>query len=82
MQSTELKIGELLSLHNLKLSVAESCSAGGISSKICSVLNHPYLEKYLTPRVEAGADRKLGISALDRHHPRFWTLSIVGDIVD
>ena len=38
MQSTELEIGELLSLHNLKLSVAESCSAGGISSKICSIL--------------------------------------------
>ena len=37
MQSTELEIGELLSLHNLKLSVAESCSAGGLSSKICSV---------------------------------------------
>ena len=37
MQSTELEIGELLSLHNLKLSVAESCSAGGISSKICSI---------------------------------------------
>ena len=37
MQSTELEIGELLSLHNLKLSVAESCSAGGVSSKICSV---------------------------------------------
>ena len=37
MQSTELEIGELLSLHNLKLSVAESCSAGGVSFKICSV---------------------------------------------
>ena len=37
MQSTEVEIGELLSLHNLKLSVAESCSAGGVSSKICSV---------------------------------------------
>jgi len=37
MQSTELEIGELLSLHNLKLSVAESCSTGGVSSKICSI---------------------------------------------
>ena len=37
MQSTEVEIGELLSLHNLKLSVAESCSAGGVSSKICSI---------------------------------------------
>ena len=37
MQFTEVEIGELLSLHNLKLSVAESCSAGGVSSKICSV---------------------------------------------
>ena len=37
MQSTEGEIGELLILHNLKLSVVESCSAGGISSKICSV---------------------------------------------
>ena len=37
MQSVESEIGELLTLHNLKLSVAESCSAGGVSSKICSV---------------------------------------------
>ena len=37
MQSTEVEIGELLSLHNLKLSVAESCSAGGVSSKICTI---------------------------------------------
>ena len=37
MQSTELELGELLSLHNLKLSVAESCSTGGVSSKICSI---------------------------------------------
>ena len=37
MQSVEVEIGELLTLHNLKLSVAESCSAGGLSSKICSV---------------------------------------------
>ena len=37
MQSTELEIRDLLSLYNLKLSVAESCSAGGISSKICSI---------------------------------------------
>ena len=37
MQSAEVEIGELLNLHNLKLSVAESCSAGGVSSKICSV---------------------------------------------
>ena len=37
MQSAEVEIGELLSLHNLKLSVAESCSAGGISSKIWSI---------------------------------------------
>ena len=37
MQSTEVEIGELFTLHNLKLSVAESCSAGGISSKICSI---------------------------------------------
>ena len=37
MQSVEVEIGELLTLHNLKLSVAESCSAGGVSSKICSI---------------------------------------------
>ena len=37
MQSAEVEIGELLNLHNLKLSVAESCSTGGISSKICSI---------------------------------------------
>ena len=37
MQSVEVEIGELLTLHNLKLSVSESCSAGGISSKICSI---------------------------------------------
>ena len=37
MQSAEVEIGELLNLHNLKLSVAESCSAGGVSSKICSI---------------------------------------------
>ena len=37
MQSSEIEIGKLLSLHNLTLSVAESCSAGGISSRICSV---------------------------------------------
>ena len=37
MQSAEVEIGELLNLHNLKLSVAESCSAGGISSRICSI---------------------------------------------
>jgi len=37
MQSAEVEIGELLNLHNLKLSVAESCSAGGVSSRICSI---------------------------------------------
>ena len=37
MQSAEVEIGELLNLHNLKLSVAESCSAGGISFRICSI---------------------------------------------
>ena len=37
MQSTEVEIGGLLNLHNLKLSVAESCSTGGISSRICSI---------------------------------------------
>jgi PncC family amidohydrolase len=37
MQSLEIEIGKLLSLHHLTLSVAESCSAGGVSSKICSV---------------------------------------------
>ena len=37
MQSVESEIGELLTLHNLKLSVAESCSAGGVSYRICSV---------------------------------------------
>ena len=37
MQSVEAEIGELLSLYNLTLSIAESCSAGGISSRICSV---------------------------------------------
>ena len=37
MHSTEVEIGELLTLHNLKLSVAESSSAGGVSSRICSI---------------------------------------------
>ena len=37
MQYIEVEIGELLTLHNLKLSVAESCSAGGVSSRICSI---------------------------------------------
>jgi len=37
MQSVEEEIKELLTLHNLKLSVAESCSAGGISSRICAI---------------------------------------------
>ena len=37
MQSVEEEIKELLTLHNLKLSVAESCSTGGISSRICSI---------------------------------------------
>ena len=35
--STELLISDILREHNFTLSVAESCSAGGISSKICSV---------------------------------------------
>ena len=43
MQSVESEIGELLTLHNLKLSVAESCSAGGVSSKICSVSSDYFL---------------------------------------
>ena len=34
---TELLISDILKEYNLTLSVAESCSAGGISSKICSV---------------------------------------------
>ena len=37
MLSAEVEIGELLNLHNLKLSVAESCSTGGVSSRICSI---------------------------------------------
>ena len=37
MQSVEAEIGALLTSYNLKLSVAESCSAGGISSRICSI---------------------------------------------
>ena len=32
----EIQIGELLSTRNFTLSVAESCTAGGISSRICS----------------------------------------------
>tara|TARA_B110000240_G_scaffold21278_1_gene21584 strand:+ start:1052 stop:1528 length:477 start_codon:yes stop_codon:yes gene_type:complete len=35
--STKLLIANILSENNLTLSIAESCSAGGISSEICSV---------------------------------------------
>ena len=66
MQSTELEIGELLSLHNLKLSVAESCSAGGVSSKICSVSGSSnYFLGGIVAYSNQSKIRDLGVSEID-----------------
>ena len=66
MQSPEIEIGELLSSNNLKLSIAESCTAGGISSRICEV---PGSSEYFLGGIVAYSNiskiRDLSVSELD-----------------
>ena len=66
MQYPEIEIGELLSSNNLKLSIAESCTAGGISSRICEVAGS---SKYFLGGIVAYSNsskiRDLSVSELD-----------------
>ena len=66
MQSLSSEIGKFLSESNLTLSVAESCSAGGISSEICRI---PGSSVYFLGGIVSYSNkskiRDLGVSEID-----------------
>ena len=66
MQSLSSEIGKFLSESNLTLSVAESCSAGGISSEICRISGSSvYFLGGIVSYSNKSKIRDLGVSEID-----------------